>query len=453
MSYYGVSVIITVLTSLTAFYLLYKARELNLGILISVVTGSVILGFSITPAFKGILGWVSDSINLSEKLALVISLLIILFIFLVFILVLSIIISIAIPKKFSAIDCCVFIDRFFESVKGKLSGNRDETAETAEKTAPGMKEIVKNVYYIKNKLKKPVDTNQIIDTMGIEKSVKSVSQQENVKEDDIPEAFSGLMAFMEPGREEALLPETEEAISAAVGETSAIGSTEAGEPVALEETAGSAEDAAVEMAGVNQPEYDASAEPVFEETSEPEKPKEYVLAAPVESAVTEAQEEAAEYTPPAPIEEETPEDTSSVPAVQAGEGDYTMAAPVEPAEPEEYTLSIPVEAAEAEVYAAASAVETENVAEVEAEDADTLIRKAFECKGSGRKAEAIEYYDRALQHNPHGEMVFWIVLDMCALYKQLGLNDLARSILEGVVSQYGNLIQPEIKMEIMNNLK
>ena len=86
-------------------------------------------------------------------------------------------------------------------------------------------------------------------------------------------------------------------------------------------------------------------------------------------------------------------------------------------------------------------------------DANSLVLKAFECKDSGKKEEAIEHYLSALQYEQSNEMVFWIVLDVCALYKQLGLSDLAKIILEGLVSKYGSIIQPDIKKEIMNNLK
>lgn len=356
MSYYGVSVTITVLTSLTAFYLLYKARELNLGILISVAAGSVILGFSINPAFNGILSLLSDNININEKLALIVSILIILFIFLVSILVLSIVISIAIPKKFTAIDCCVYIDRFLERAK--------------EKIVPEMKELAKNVYDLKNKLKKPVDTKQIIDTMGIEKSEKEI-----------------------------FVPQTAEMSVKAVG-LDIIDYTDV-EPFDFNNRFDTFEfmENTGAMAAVAESETAVEHEVEYGETAETE-----------------------EYT--FLIDSAEPEYTASV--------DSTV-------ESEDYAISIPVE--------------VEEDLEEETLDADTLVMKAFKCKESGKKAQAIEYYIDALQYNPDKGMIFWIVLDVCTLYKQLGLNDLAVAILEGTVAQYGDIIRPEIKVEIMNNLK
>ena len=86
-------------------------------------------------------------------------------------------------------------------------------------------------------------------------------------------------------------------------------------------------------------------------------------------------------------------------------------------------------------------------------DLGSCILKAMEYKGAGRKAEAIECYMTALEKSPTSEMVFWIVLDICALYKQLGLSTLAQSILDGLAVQFDGAIAPEVRAEIMNNLK
>lgn len=146
MSYYGVSVLITILiTSLVAFYLLYKAKELNLGIVISISIGSIILGFTFYPAFRTLLKLLSDNININKKVASIITLITILFVFLLFVLIVSFIISISIPKKIASIDCCVVID----SIKNKFIG-------FFGKIVSSMKEMVKNVYNTINKLKKPV---------------------------------------------------------------------------------------------------------------------------------------------------------------------------------------------------------------------------------------------------------------------------------------------------------
>ncbi|MDF2988370.1 MAG: hypothetical protein K0R50_3880, partial [Eubacterium sp.] len=182
MSYYGVSVLIIILvTSLTAFYLLYKAKELNMGILISISLGSLILGFSFVPLFKLMYGILSENISLNNPFTLVITLLIEFFVFLLFVCMISIIISICIPKKIISVDCCVLIDKFRDNIsrnKGGISGKTDNSADDA------------------NMLKKSVDTNQIIDTMGIEKGENSKNDEKyasnvekcHISEESIPVA-------------------------------------------------------------------------------------------------------------------------------------------------------------------------------------------------------------------------------------------------------------------------
>ncbi|AEY64912.1 hypothetical protein [Clostridium sp. BNL1100] len=87
-------------------------------------------------------------------------------------------------------------------------------------------------------------------------------------------------------------------------------------------------------------------------------------------------------------------------------------------------------------------------------ESEILVLKAFDCKVKGQKEQAVQYYTKALDYGSlSNDMVFWVVLDICTLYKELGLNELACSILNSVAKRYGNELKPEIRAEIIKNLK
>jgi tetratricopeptide (TPR) repeat protein len=83
---------------------------------------------------------------------------------------------------------------------------------------------------------------------------------------------------------------------------------------------------------------------------------------------------------------------------------------------------------------------------------EDYINKAFEYKTKGNLEEAILNYMYALDKDPEKELVFWIILDICVLYKSLGQVELAAEILEGYISNYGELMDDSLKMEIERNL-
>lgn len=434
MSYYGVSVIITILlTSLIAFYLLYKAKELNLGIVISISIGSVVLGFTFSPAFKAVLNLLSNNIN--QKIALVLSLLSVLFVFLLFILIISFIVSICIPKKLAAIDCCVIIDRVLskisiKSIKGKI-------VEILGKNAAKMREKVKNVYNLKNKLKKPVDTKQIIDTMGIEKSNMAFSYEESSDAIDNSDTFtfSNLLGFMETSSE-VTYENQDESIDMDIVDQG------------LE-----AADVYHNLATIAYQEVVTTQSSDFEtEATEDDlnNLEEITIKVNVEDQGFENQV----------IEEEIVEGEladGKLPVSQDRESEIVVNENTESETvASENTESEIIENEITEVVILESnqtmpSIANNTVAVVI--DAKSLVLKAFESKDEGRKEEAIEQYIEALRYDPDNEMIFWIVLDVCTLYKQLGLSELAKNILEGLVNEYESVIQPEIKMEIMNNLK
>lgn len=83
---------------------------------------------------------------------------------------------------------------------------------------------------------------------------------------------------------------------------------------------------------------------------------------------------------------------------------------------------------------------------------DEYIDEAFNLKASGDFEGAILNYMYALEQKPEDELVFWLVLDICTLYKQLGKVDLAKNILEGYISEYGSVMSKDVKDEIEKNL-
>lgn len=410
MSYYEVSVLITILvTSLIAFYLLYKAKELNLGILLSISIGSIILGFTFSPVFKAVLRGLGNSININKKLALAISILTVLFVSLLLVLIVSFIISICIPDKLTSIDCCSVIDSLILKIKDNVIRLKGNLTAFLRKIVPNMKEIVKNVYNLKNKLKKPVDTKQIIDTMGIEKSENDILADESINKIDIPDssAVVNLLDFMEPSREVAYANQEDSAVADILVQT-----TESSN----DNDYNNLLEVAYQEVGVTQiidAEKDENSEIIVEEVKTVElSGNETTKSEVIENEASEVE-----------LNQMLPSDANDVNFVIDDEVPDSREDNEEISEPECII------------------------------DADFLVLKAFESKDDGRKEEAIEHYIEALQYEPNNEMIYWIVLDVCALYKQLGLNELAKSILQGLDSEYGSLIRPEVKMEIMNNLK
>lgn len=409
MSYYGISVVITILvTALTAFYLLYRAKELNLGILFSITAGSIVLGFSFNPAVKFMLLSLSESININKKILLVLSLLVVLLIFLIFICILSMVISIVIPKKFSSIDCGIYIDKFFSSVKNVTEGFFKKPAAEYGNPSILMQDNVKNEYNLENKLKKPVDTNQIIDTMGIENCENGISSLEisGGFENIVAETAVTIAAVAEP----VVVNDFNVSEQA---DNFEIGSTGTDEGNVTETDMVKADIAEADMSESHAEETDDGSLKIAEQ---------------VETLTTAA------------VDIVSHEEL--IDGIKLSDNDGSESDRIEDTIEDIYDITID----------SVSQLETEKTDEVEM-TAWSLVEKAFESKDRARKDQALEYYLQALSHGPDKEMIFWIVLDVCALYKQLGLTELAQSILEGIVERYGSVIRPDIKEEIIKNLK
>lgn len=86
------------------------------------------------------------------------------------------------------------------------------------------------------------------------------------------------------------------------------------------------------------------------------------------------------------------------------------------------------------------------------ENINDYIEEAFRLKGTGDLEGAILHYMYALDKGLENEAVFWVILDMCVLYKELGQAEMARDILESYVESYGSVMDAAIKAEIERNL-
>ena len=80
------------------------------------------------------------------------------------------------------------------------------------------------------------------------------------------------------------------------------------------------------------------------------------------------------------------------------------------------------------------------------------IDEAFRLKERKDLEGAILYYMYALDKKPEKDLVFWIILDICVLYKSLGQTELAKEILESYVNAYGDAMDVALKAEIERNL-
>lgn len=92
------------------------------------------------------------------------------------------------------------------------------------------------------------------------------------------------------------------------------------------------------------------------------------------------------------------------------------------------------------------------VQESESLTIDECIEEAFRLKEQGDAEGAILYYMYALDKEPKKELAFWIVLDICVIYKTLGQYELAFDILNSYYDVFGDIMDVSVREEIENNL-
>lgn len=83
---------------------------------------------------------------------------------------------------------------------------------------------------------------------------------------------------------------------------------------------------------------------------------------------------------------------------------------------------------------------------------EELLDRAFLLKLEGRELEAASLYIDALDMKPDTEVAFWIVLDICVIYKNFGQAELAAEILQAYMDEFDDLLGNEVKEQIMQSL-
>jgi hypothetical protein len=83
---------------------------------------------------------------------------------------------------------------------------------------------------------------------------------------------------------------------------------------------------------------------------------------------------------------------------------------------------------------------------------DEVLDRAFLLKQEGKELEAASLFINALDMKPDTEVAFWIVLDICVIYKNFGQSELAADILQAYMNEYNDLMSDEVKEQILQSL-
>jgi hypothetical protein len=105
----------------------------------------------------------------------------------------------------------------------------------------------------------------------------------------------------------------------------------------------------------------------------------------------------------------------------------------------------------AEMTATAADVNTMTGMEPEA-GVKYFIDEVFSLKQGGDLEGALLCYMEALDRQLDEELVFWIIVDICVIYKTLGQVELARDVLQSYMSRYGHIMSNAVRQEIEQNL-
>lgn len=312
---------------------------------------------------------------------------------------------------------------------------------------------------LSNYAEKSVDSIQNIDTMGIESSEESGQEEaaedydaevdyfEEEKQDEvqldipetvIPEPLDDIQEI--EGIEDAAIPEyskdsevQREVKSAPVGEAIEVeGSADLIEEAEEIEKLATVEEEAVldeEIAGAEEETT------TIEETEGVQEEEIQIEEIQIEEIQIEEIEEVAEKK----IFEEMPVSQD----VPSGEDELGG--------PEPDGIGMPDTAAY-EIVPETEVLKAEHAEKEEKSKLDEYIEEAFKLKAEGDYEGAILYFMYALDSNPPEDLIFWIVLDLCVMYKYLGQQEMAKDILESYVNTYGSVMGSDIKAEIERNL-
>ncbi len=82
---------------------------------------------------------------------------------------------------------------------------------------------------------------------------------------------------------------------------------------------------------------------------------------------------------------------------------------------------------------------------------EQCIDKAFESKSKGLLLEAVESYIEALDKRPEDQLILWIVVDICSLYKQMGQDNLAKEMMQSYLETFGHTLSAQGREELTKN--
>lgn len=99
--------------------------------------------------------------------------------------------------------------------------------------------------------------------------------------------------------------------------------------------------------------------------------------------------------------------------------------------------------------------EVQKVEKIETAEAATTVEQyidlAFTAKKEGKLMEAIEFYIQALEKKPEEQLILWIIIDVCSLYRELGQESLAKEMILSYIETAGNSISQEVKDDLIKN--
>ncbi|HOQ00173.1 MAG TPA: hypothetical protein PK604_04945 [Acetivibrio clariflavus] len=97
-------------------------------------------------------------------------------------------------------------------------------------------------------------------------------------------------------------------------------------------------------------------------------------------------------------------------------------------------------------------IDNEGGGEVE-EYLSEKINEGFRLKAQGDYEGAIINFLYALDTYPPDDVAYWILLDICVMYKQLGQIELAKEVLDDYAKEYGIVMDERLRYEIELNLQ
>lgn len=81
------------------------------------------------------------------------------------------------------------------------------------------------------------------------------------------------------------------------------------------------------------------------------------------------------------------------------------------------------------------------------------INMAFSCRQKGNLELAALYYMNLLDKHLPKDLALMVLLDVCALYKEMGNPEMAKNVLEGYISKFSEMLDTEQKEQIAKNLE